>query len=426
MSGRVRATLPLKILLAAAALGAFALAPPARTQEAQTAEARKVDEYGPLRHCDMTARLDNFAVELQNDPGAKAVLVGYDPKGKGRGRAGWNLKVGRYYLANVRGIEASRVAVVNGGSREGDEVTTELWLVPEGAEPPLKLPAEDKYAAKEFSGKFDTYATDALIYRVQIEMGYSGDDISREEFARKLKQQPGSRGYFVVRAPKGSAPGTWRRVGLREEQIIRKDYEVEARRLNSINGGTAEGDYAEVDLWILPKGARPPEGAKEEQAAEPREAVRLSRLDSYGSPDEDSEAWMLKSIARALRDNPRAIACFVTREPMEYEEYVLGDEEAPSGGEAVETPAAEVAEVAEDPENSEASEEESEGESIKDTAERWKKVLTTKYGVYPWRVVVLEGKRMQWSAGRLTAWLVPEKARWPDPQARDADDVDEQ
>ncbi|HWS85793.1 MAG TPA: hypothetical protein VN282_02285 [Pyrinomonadaceae bacterium] len=291
MFGRARTTLPLLLMSAAAALGA--LAPPARAQDAQTAEARKVDEYGRIGHCDMTARLDNFAVELQNDPGAKAVLVGYDPKGKGRGRAGWNLKVGRYYLVNARGIEPSRVAVVNGGSREGDEAATELWLVPEGAEPPLKLPADDKYAAKEFSGKFDTYATDALVYRVQIEMGYSGDDISREEFARKLKQQRGSRGYLVVRAPKGSAPGTWRRVGLREEQIIRKDYEVEARRLSSINGGTAEGDYAEVDLWILPKGARARrrEGGAGGGAARGRQArpARLLRLAGRGRRSLDAQ-----------------------------------------------------------------------------------------------------------------------------------------
>lgn len=406
---RARATLPLLLTLAAA-LGAFANAASARAQAAQTVEARKVDEYGPLRHCDLTARLDNFAVELQSEPGAKAVLVGYDPKAKGQGRAGWGLKVGRYYLVNMRGIEPSRVAVVYGGSREGDEVKTELWLVPEGAEPPLKLPADDRYTVKEFSGKFDTYKTDALVYRVQIEMGFSGDDISREEFAQKLKQQPGSRGYLLVRAPKGSAPGTWRRVGQREEQIIRKDYEIEARRLNSINGGTAEGDDAEVELWILPKSARPPEGVKEEKAAELREAVRLSRVESYGSVDEDAEAWVLKSIAGALRDDPRAIACLVPREP----------EEVVYEAEGAAPPAAEAAG------DSKGSEDEPVIESMKDVAERWKKVLTTKYGVYSWRVVVLEGKRMPWGNGRVSTWLVPEKARWPDPQARDEDDGEEQ
>lgn len=429
MSVRTLTTFPLSVLLTAAAFGAFALAPPARAQEAtaaaaaQTAAALKIDEYGRIGHCDMTARLDNLAIELQNNPGAKALLVGYEPKGKGGGRAGWNLKVGRYYLTNVRGIDASRVAVASGGSRDGNDVTTELWLVPEGAEPPLKPAAEDKYAAKDFSGKFDTYATDALIYRVHVEMGYSGDDISRQEFAEKLKQQPGSRGYLVVRAPKGSARGTWRRVGLREEQIIGKDYGVEARQLDLVNGGTAEGDYAEVDLWILPKSAPPPAGAKEESAAELREAVRLSRLDSYGSEDEEAEAWMLKSLAGALRDNPRAIACLIPREPEVFE-YEVGEEAAAAapGVESAEqsSPAAEAAGDADD------SEEEPGDVSMKGVAERWKQILTTKYGVYPWRVVVLEGKRMPWGAGRLSAWLVPEKARWPDPLAPDGDEGEEQ
>lgn len=424
MSKRALTTLPLSLLLATAALGTFASALPVRAQDAtpavdaQTAEARKIDEYGPLGHCNMTARLDNFAIELQSDPVAKALLVGYDPKGKGRGRADSYLKVGRYYLTYVRGIEPSRVGVVNGGSRDGNEVTTELWLVPEGAEPPHKIPADDKYAAKEFSGKFDTYATDALIYRVQVEMGYSADDISRQQFAEKLKQQPDSRGYLMVRAPKGSAPGTWRRVGLREEQIILKDYGIEARRLSSINGGTAEGDDAEVELWILPKSARAPEGAKEVPSAELRDSVRLNRLDTYGSTDDDAEAWMLKSIAAALRDNPRAIACLITREPEEVVSEL--DEEASLSGEVSEEKEASAAEVAGD------SEDEPGDDSMKDLAERWKKVLTTKYGVYPWRVVVLEGKTIRWSAGRLSAWLVPEKARWPDPQAPDEDEVEDE
>lgn len=421
MSGRALMSLPLSMLLTAAAISMFAPAPPARAQEATTtaaadaqpAEALKIDEYGRVRHCDMTARLDNFAIEMQNNPGAQALLIGYDPKGEGRGKAGGFLKVGRYYLTSVRGIEASRIAVINGGDWDGKEAKTELWLVPEGAEPPLKPAADDKYTVREFSGKFDTYATDALIYREQMEMGYSGDDISRQEFAEKLKQQPGSRGYLVVRSPKGSVPGTWRRIGQREEQIIRKDYSIAARRLSSIYGGTAEGDDVQVELWILPKTARPPEGAKEERAVELRDAVRLNRFDSYGSMDEEAEVWMLKSIAGALRENPRAIACLITREPEEF---------LSEGGEEAAAPGEESAAAAGD---SGGSEGETSDDSIKDVAERWKKVLTTKYGVYPWRVVVLEGKRMSWGIGRLSAWLVPEKAHWPNPQAPDEDEVEE-
>ena len=423
MSGRALTTLPLSMLLAAAAFGAFALAPTARAQEAsaadaQSAEARKIDEYGRIGHCDLTARLDNFAIELQNNPTAKALIVGFDPKGKGQGRANWGLKVGRYYLTSVRGIDASRVQAVNGGSRDGDEVTTELWLVPEGAEPPLKPPADDRYAVKDFSGKFDTYSTEELIYREYIEMGFSGDEISHWEFAERLKKQPDSLGYLVVRTSKRSAPGTWRRVARREEQIIQKDYGIATGRLASVYGGQAEGESAEVELWILPKSAPPPKGVKEQTGGALREAVRLNRLNLYGSPDEDEQGWMLENIAEALRENPRAVVCIIPREP-DNTAYVSGEEEVAAAGDSA-APEGEADKTAEKESD------ESEEASAKELAEEWKKSLVTKHGIYSWRVVVLEGKKMPWGTGRLTTWLVPENARWPDAQAPDEDEVEEE
>ena len=38
---------------------------------------RKIDEYGNIRFNDEKARLDNFAIELQNDPTAQGYLVCY-------------------------------------------------------------------------------------------------------------------------------------------------------------------------------------------------------------------------------------------------------------------------------------------------------------------------------------------------------------
>lgn len=414
-----RPSFPTGVLMALAlALCASAFSRPASAQDAQPAAAstqpataRQIDEYGAIGHCDMTAHLDNFAIELQTNPSAKAVLVGYDAKGQRQGRASWYLRVGRFYLINVRGIDASRVAAVESGSRDAQDVTTELWLVPEGAEPPLAPASDDKYTAKDFSGKFNTYTTDELIYREQIEMGWSGADISHSEFAGKLKQQPDSLGYLVIRTSKKSLPGTWRRIARREQQFITKDYGIEARRLASVYGGQADGDLAEVALWILPKSAAPPEGAKEPAGEALRQAVRLHRLDSYGeSVDEAADGWMLEGIAEALRENPRAVVSLIWREPE------------PMTYEGEETDAAAEADPAE---SQDESQDESADDSIKAWAEDWKKTLTTKYGIYPWRVVIVEGKRMPWGAGRLSAWLVPENARWPDPLAPDADEVEE-
>ena len=44
----------------------------------------------------------------------------------------------REYMVAQRGIDASRLSVVNGGYREEDSV--ELWIVPSGAAPPQATP----------------------------------------------------------------------------------------------------------------------------------------------------------------------------------------------------------------------------------------------------------------------------------------------
>lgn len=45
------------------------------------------------------------------------------------------------YLVDTRGIEGSRIVTVDGGHREA--LTTELWIVPQGATPPQAHPTVD-------------------------------------------------------------------------------------------------------------------------------------------------------------------------------------------------------------------------------------------------------------------------------------------
>lgn len=100
--------------------------------------ARKVDEYGVISVGDEKLRLDNFVVELQNDPTAQAYLICYGGRrgrvGEARRRCGRALN----YVVSTRGIEASRVMTVDGGLREKPAV--ESWLVPSGAAPPQPAP----------------------------------------------------------------------------------------------------------------------------------------------------------------------------------------------------------------------------------------------------------------------------------------------
>jgi hypothetical protein len=102
---------------------------------------RKIDEYGNIRFNDEKARLDNFAIELQNDPMAQGYLVCYGGRRGRTGEAQRRCDRAKDYLVTTRGITADRIVTVDGGFRE--DLTVELWIVPSGATPPAATPTVD-------------------------------------------------------------------------------------------------------------------------------------------------------------------------------------------------------------------------------------------------------------------------------------------
>ena len=107
-------------------------APPAQERP------RRFDEFPSVAFDDDKARLDNFAVELQNDPSAAGYIFVYGGRTARAGSADRLLRRTRDYLVNTRRIDASRLHVVNGGYRETNAF--ELWIVPKGATPPSPSP----------------------------------------------------------------------------------------------------------------------------------------------------------------------------------------------------------------------------------------------------------------------------------------------
>ena len=100
--------------------------------------AREFDECDNCTFDDQKARLDNLAVELQNDPTTRAYIIAYGGKASPVGQVEKLISRAREYLVTQRGIDASRLSVVNGGFREEDSV--ELWVVPSGATAPQPTP----------------------------------------------------------------------------------------------------------------------------------------------------------------------------------------------------------------------------------------------------------------------------------------------
>ena len=99
---------------------------------------QRFDEFPSVSFDDDKARLDNLAIELQNNPGARAHIIVYAGRTTRAGTADGLGERARTYLVGTRGVDASRITVVNGGFRERS--TYELWLVPTGADAPQPTP----------------------------------------------------------------------------------------------------------------------------------------------------------------------------------------------------------------------------------------------------------------------------------------------
>ena len=104
------------------------------TQIPTRIEPRKFDEFGDISRNDEKARLDNFAIQLQNEPNAQGYIVVFNGRRSRPGDAQRRLERARQYLIYTRGIDASRIVTMTGGTR--DLPTVELWIVPRGANPP--------------------------------------------------------------------------------------------------------------------------------------------------------------------------------------------------------------------------------------------------------------------------------------------------
>src|ERR1041385_4733317 len=95
----------------------------------------KFDEYYDIARNDEKARLDNYAIELQQQPGSQGYVIVYPSRKAGGSAAQARAQRIVDYLVNTRGLDSHRVVTIMGPARE--DWLFELWVVPEGAPPPV-------------------------------------------------------------------------------------------------------------------------------------------------------------------------------------------------------------------------------------------------------------------------------------------------
>jgi hypothetical protein len=232
-----------------------------------------IDAFGDIQTSDLLARLDNFAIELQNSPQSRGFIVGYAQANKFPGwpmrRVLWCMN----YLVGVRGIDAARVIRVNGGFR--DDVRYEFWVEPPGAEPPVR-PFD---LAAEMAREKSPYLFDRIFVfensrgvRESYEYDYLYDRGELEPFAEALRSDPAARGLIVAYAERRDARGADRRLAARRKLTLVKSFPVAASRVVAVGGGRRE--KRTLELWIVPPGAEPPKPTPD---AKPARAPRRRR-----------------------------------------------------------------------------------------------------------------------------------------------------
>jgi hypothetical protein len=88
----------------------------------------KFDEYSNIPFIDEKARLDNFAIYLQEQPSFKGYIIFHDSQRMQSGGGQARAKRAKNYLVSVRNIDSKRIVIINGGSRKEFEV--ELYALP--------------------------------------------------------------------------------------------------------------------------------------------------------------------------------------------------------------------------------------------------------------------------------------------------------
>lgn len=381
----------------AAVLGIFLLCG-AVSAQARKPVAQRFDQFGKVGHCDLGARLDNFAIQLMNTPGSQANIIAYGPDGEGPGTGKYFLDLIKDYFVNVRGFKPGRVKTIYGG-RNADltQPVIELWIVPKGAASPE--PQKHETQLETFQGLFaDQAASDNFGLYYLSEMGPGIPDTTDASFADILHQQKNATGYIVVYSGEDAPPGAWRRIAQSQIDYF-KALKLEANRFKMIFGGHQK--ETRLQLWISPDGVPPVPDAGSESPLQKTVKVK----DFY--PDElryqRNHTAIFTRLAEILRLEKTMRVFLVVRLEQPDPEAVIAEFEPETG-------------------------EPSEGTEPLDLTklvEKWRLELANTHKVGADRFIVVFAPPREFDANQMTLWVVPKGQPLPDPNESEEEEDDD-
>lgn len=354
------------------------------------APARKFDEFGSLGHCDLTARLDNLTISVENTPGAYAQIITYAPPGVGERL----LELIKEYLVNTRGLAARRIKTTYGG-RNSDliEPKIELWIVPKGARP--AEPAKQETNVDTFKGLLASRRR-ADDFGVEIigEMGPGIGVAIGGAFADILNQQKNAIGYLVVYSGEDLTPGAWKSIAQEEINYLQG---VDSSRVKTIFGGHQK--ETSVQFWISPKDAPPPVAdAGPEQP--PARTVKAGEFSAYDLAKEKNQTNLFKRLTEILRTEKAVRAFVVVR--LEVPTPVDTTEEPAANEPDAEEPSSEPIDIPEPAD-------------LTKLVEKWRVELANTHKIGADRFIIVFTTAPEFVAGSLGVWIVPKGQPLPNP-----------
>lgn len=339
---------------------------------------RVFDEFGNLRSGDLAARLDNYAIHLQQEPGSYGYIVVYAPPSASK-RIRQQISD---YLTKTRGLRRERIKTHHAGYNDPlTQPLIRLWILPKGVGTPMSFKHDVDLAG--FKGMLAEYQRSDDIKLVNPALDEDEDpedigapvgDVTYAACDDVLKAQKHSIAHVIAFNGIDEVPGTWRRVAESTVADLKR-FGFAASRFKIGYGG--QSDKTKVQLWILPPGEMPP---VKDPASEPLpvKAIQIGEYDGGMLGHPQNERVVFEGLLTVMRDSPQLRACLIVR---------------------MET-------AAQDPVDDAA--------DLPKLVEKWKGDLLAKHKMRTERILILFANAREFHLPSLEVWVVPPGQLPPD------------
>ena len=369
---------------------------------------RKFDEFGKVGHCDVTARLDNFAIALQQEPGVIGHVVVYGPEGEGVGSGRQRLNLIKDYLVETRGLPGRRVKTIYAGRNQDlIQPKIELWVTPAG----VRLPEPPKFETDidTFKGRFIQDETEDYIDLLGEEEMGSGIGIAVDAaFADMLQEQKKAIAYVVTYNGEQAAPGSAKRAADRQLKRL-KEHKVDLSRVKTIFAGVRK--KTTLELWLTAPSDPPPASDAGPEPPPTKNVEITTRADfTLGFPE--NERAVFNRMLEVLRVQPTLKVVVVVRLEGPQPDPEPETESTPVAVSLPEQPV-------------EPPIEEHPPADLPKMVQKWREELVNTHNIRADRFIVLFVTTPPHLAGNyVELWAMPPGQHLPDPNADEEDEED--